>query len=99
MSDGFQVSGDSLRAFAKGLDDRSNGIRSAADAVGSVNFGVSAFGLVGQVFSIACRVSCNNTKGTLTGAATNVTSAADTARSTAATYEQHDQQNSLLFKG
>lgn len=89
-AEGFEVQEAELRAFATALRGTADKLGAAAGAVRGVSYGVTTWGIVGQLFSIAARKATGEAADQLDRGAGSVREAATGVDHTAQSYVDTD---------
>jgi hypothetical protein len=88
--EGYEVAEGELRTFANALRDTADKMTASANAVRGVSYGVTTWGIVGQLFSIAARNATNDAGGKLDTGAASVRDAAQGVDNSAQAYHDND---------
>ncbi|MET0132803.1 MAG: type VII secretion target [Kibdelosporangium sp.] len=96
-ADGYEVAEGELRAFANALRTTADSLTSSANAVRGVSYGVTTWGIVGQLFAIGARNATNDAAGKLDKGAASVRDAATGTDNSAQAY--HDNDEFIATKG
>jgi hypothetical protein len=89
-ADGYEVAEGELRTFANALRTTADSITASANAVRGVSYGVTTWGIVGQLFAIGARKATDEAAGKLDKGAASVRDAATGVDNSAQAYNDND---------
>lgn len=90
---GFSVNPSELLSFARDQFARQQALESAADKAAGVNLGGDTFGVLLQFFAFDAEDSVHKTVEAIRQLAKGVGEAAENTKTTATSYEQHEDAN------
>ena len=96
---GFSVDPSELHSFAKDQFTRQRALESVADKASAVNLGGDTFGVLLQFFADDAEEAAIKTVESIRKLAAGVGDAAETTKTTALFYEQHEDANRDRFGG